>query len=77
MQSMAFIKAAGELINKIEQSPGGSDDTVQREISQLFSGLQNPTLPSAFRLRDTAQANGYTVDGRVLQRLAQFDNLSS
>lgn len=42
----------------------------------MFIGLQNPTLPSAYRLRDAAIAAGYTVPEKVKQTLAFFDNLA-
>lgn len=81
MESRAFIKAAAELMLTIEnnrQFIGTSSElqeqreSVQKEINQLFSGLQNPTLPSAFKLRDTAERNGFHVSPVVLNRLAQF-----
>lgn len=59
------IGTADELQNQRE--------TVQKEVNQLFSGLQNPTLPSAFRLRDTAMRNGFHVSPMALNRLAQFE----
>jgi len=75
MESRAFIKHAATLIEKINANPAATVDdetgnAVQKEINQLFSGLHNPTLPSAYRLRDAAQAAGYSVSGPVLQRLA-------
>jgi hypothetical protein len=81
MESRAFIKHAATLIEKIEANPAHavSDDTataVQKEIGQLFAGLHNPTLPSAYRLRDAALKAGYAVSGPVQQRLAQFENLA-
>ena len=48
---------------------------LQKRVNSLFSGLQNPTLPSAFRLRDAAYDAGLQVDGRVLQRLSQFEHM--
>jgi len=85
MQSMAFIKYAKELITKINvgTSPMSTLEEdrawangVQKELNSLFGGLQNPTLPSAFNLRDTALANGFQVDPRVLQRLASFEHIT-
>ena len=84
MQSQAFIKAAATLIAKIEASQhtfGTQEDLrnqrdgLQKEIGQLFSGLQNPTLPSAYRLRDAALRAGFHVQPLVMQRLAQFEHL--
>ena len=82
MESRAFIKYAGELIRKIESvHPSSHTDEeakqvrieVQRDMTQLFQGLQNPTLPSASNLRDVALANGYTIEAKVLHRLQQAD----
>lgn len=66
------------MIAKINNTPNTGDDdaqAVQKELSQMFSGLQNPTLPSAYRLRDAALANGYAVHPQMLQKLAQFEDL--
>lgn len=78
MESRAFIKAAGATIAKLVQSSPRDEnrDALQREVNQLFSGLQNPTLPSAYRLRDAALRNGFNVDQKVLQRLSQFEFVS-
>lgn len=81
MESRAFIKHAATLIEKIEANPAHAapEDTataIQKEVGQLFAGLHNPTLPSAYRLRDAALKNGYSVAGPVQQRLAQFENLA-
>ena len=82
MQSQSFIKSAAALIERITLSnvvytsdaeAQERDTAIQKDINQLFSGLQNPTLPSATRLRETAVANGFTVDPRVQQRLDQAE----
>lgn len=82
MHSQSFIKAAGSLIERIRLADIGSDtideenakrDAIQKDINQMFSGLQNPTLPSASRLREVALANGFSVDQRVQQRLDQAE----
>ena len=84
MESRAFIKAAATLIGKIDDSRytiASQDDlraqreAIQKEVGQLFGGLQNPTLPSAYRLRDAAVRAGYHVTPLVMQRLQQFENL--
>lgn len=75
MESRAFIKAAADLITKIEAAGDDQRDAVQKDVNVLFGGLTNPTLPSAYRLRDAAVAAGYTVKPEVLHRLAQFENL--
>lgn len=86
MESRIFIKHANEMIAKIERQSaaiGTADDIrqareqLQKEVSQLFAGLQNPTLPTAYRLRDAANRAGIVVDPRVLHRLAQFDNITT
>lgn len=83
MESRAFIKHASVLIKKIEDSRNQLMNAVdlhtfkeatQKEINQLFSGLQNPTLPSGYRLRDICLRNGFTVDQKVIVRLSQFDH---
>ena len=87
MDSRNFIKQAALIIKDIgDQSilenldlGSNSQETrqrIQRDLNQLFSGLQNPTLPSAYRLRDAALKAGYQVDPRVVQRLRDFENLS-
>ena len=82
MQSQSFIKSAATLIERIELSgvvyvsPDEAqerDTAIQKDINQLFAGLQNPTLPSATRLRETALEHGFTVDPRVQQRLDQAE----
>jgi len=82
MESRVFIAAARALITKIEDGAntiGTSSqlqdhrEEVQKEVTQLFGGLMNPTLPSAFVLRNTAMRNGFHVSPMVLNRLAQFD----
>jgi len=85
MDSRAFIVAAKTLIGKIEDTHntiGTAEDLrnqregLQKEVNQLFGGLQNPTLPSAYRLREAAMRNGFFVDPKVLHRLAQFEYIS-
>lgn len=85
MNSQAFIKYAAQAIRDINDQRtlesigsgigGDQRQRIQKEVNQLFAGLQNPTLPSAYRLRDAAHAAGYQVDSRVLQRLAQHEEL--
>jgi hypothetical protein len=82
MESRSFIRVAAELITKIEASQNtigtteelrSQREAIQKEVSQLFMGLQNPTLPSAYRLRDVALRNGFYVDPKVQHRLTQFE----
>lgn len=84
MESRAFIKNAQLLIKEIKDNAlaastlgstyADQKPRLQKEVGQLFSGLQNPSLPSAYQLRDAALDAGYTVDPRVLHRIGQFDS---
>lgn len=79
MESRSWIKQAKDLIEKLEAEAGGStlpSEETQKEMTNLFKVLENPTLPSAYRLRDAATAAGYTVAQPVLQRLAQHEFLA-
>ena len=87
MESRNFIKAATQLIKDIEDnrlvesfrdgSGGGSNPRIkiQKEINRVFSTLQNPTLPSAYKLRDASVANGYQVNRVVQEGIDQFNFL--
>lgn len=39
----------------------------------MFNGLQNPTLPSAYRLRDAALEAGFQIDPKHLTRIREFE----
>jgi len=80
MESRLFIKAAVSLIQRIKDHVLLSEtvkedreegEAIQKAVSAAFMGLQNPTLPSAYKLRDVALANGFFVDPRVQHRLTQ------
>lgn len=82
MESRAFIRAAGELIVKINETQRAlvsadehraTREFLQREITSVFTGLQNPTLPSAYKLRDAALRAGYQVSSLVLQKIMQAE----
>lgn len=80
MESRTFIRVANELIARIEAQRNASPtyderDALRQEIHRAFAALQNPTLPSAYRLRDAALAAGFTIKNDVMNRLAQFENL--
>ena len=85
MESRAFIKTATSLMKKIEEfhNIGSAEEirvlreAIQKEINQLFNGLQNPTLPTAYRLRDVSLRNGFSVDSKVQHRLSQYEYLTS
>ena len=81
MESRSFIIAAKLLINKIEtvqHTLGNSYESqeirkeIATELNALFAALYNPTLPSAFALRDIALQNGFHVDQRVLNNLSKY-----
>ena len=82
MESRTFIKEAKALIEEIRLSDVTSrsheeemahSQSLQKRVTALFVGLQNPTLPTAYNLRDTAMEYGFTVSGQVLDRLRQFE----
>jgi len=84
MDSRFFIKEAKTLIEEIKladliatsyEDEQAKRQNLQKRINGLFQGLMNPTLPSAFNLRDTAREYGYSVAPLVLQKLAQFDSV--
>ena len=78
MDSRNFIKTATALRQEIKdfsvahlsheetQAQGGA---LQKDINAAFAGLQNPTLPSAEKLRDEALAAGFFVNPLVSQRI--------
>jgi hypothetical protein len=83
MDSRIFIRDAEMLISDIaifkqaaltEEDEVNQGNALQKRTNALFTGLQNPTLPSAYKLRDAALEVGIHVDPRVLQRIASFDN---
>lgn len=84
MDSRIFIKSATALRADIKNFVATGcypDDqmsagpTLQKEIHALFSGLQNPTLPSAKKLRDEATAAGFVVNPQVSQKISQAQQL--
>jgi septation ring formation regulator EzrA len=76
MESRAFIKYAKQLVKKIELNEAEERrGDVQKEINQLFAGLQNPSLPSAYELRDVALKHGYNVDSKVQHRLTTLEHI--
>ena len=84
MESRAFYKYSTKLMAKIAtiKAPNFTEvelhqmriDT-QKDLNQLFAGLQNPTLPSAYKLRNVAVAAGFTVDAKVQHRLQQAEGM--
>ena len=80
MDSRLFIASAQKLIAKIESGVDGIEVTeavAQKEVTYLFAGLTNPTLPTALKLRDVALNAGLTIAPGVLQRLHQGEGVWS
>lgn len=83
MESRLFIKAAVALTQRIKdhvllsttvKEDREEGEAIQKAINNAFMGLQNPTLPSAYKLRDVALDNGFAVDPRVQHRLVQAES---
>ena len=86
MESRAFIAEATTLIGEIKifqtayltpEDEMAQGTALQKRITQAFTGLQNPTLPSAYKLRDAALGAGFFVDPKRQHWLAQFETLRS
>jgi len=85
MDSRVFIAEAAVLIKDIEEFAAANlpaeeeqfqGRELQKRITRAFNSLQNPTLPSAYKLRDAAQAVGFaTASPTQLRTLAMFENL--
>jgi hypothetical protein len=86
MQSLAFIKQAKVLTDKLnafnavvvpaeEELEQGA--ALQKEINQLFQGLQNPSLPSASKLATLVQESGFQLDAKVRHRIEQAESFWS
>jgi hypothetical protein len=78
MESRTFIRYAAGLVKVIEETHNTIGTAVElreqrEEVQQLFAALQNPTLPSAFKLRDAALRNGFQVDPKVLNEMSRFE----
>ena len=88
MESRAFIRIATALIGRIQNSDAGRGNhnaeenaaehsAIQKELNQLYSGMHNPTLPSAGKLAELAAMSGYQMSPLVLQRLQQAEGMWS
>jgi hypothetical protein len=84
MESRAFIIEAAGLIEDIKQfrtaylTPEDElfqGNALQKRVNQSFAGLQNPTLPSAYKLRDAALEAGFFVEPKRQHWLASFETL--
>jgi hypothetical protein len=84
MESRVFIREAAVLIIDIENYLSlqavrqVTENTelahdLQTRINQLFSALQNPTLPSAETLRTKAVAAGFTVSNKVSNEIDKYN----
>ena len=83
MESRAFIRNAQLLTIRIKdlsvtfgshETIKTARDNVQKDLNQLFAGLQNPTLPSASKLCATALAAGLVVRPELQHRLQQAES---
>lgn len=85
METRKFIAAAAVLVQRIKdhalvegirstEESREEGNVIQKEINSAFTGLQNPTLPSAYKLRDVALQHGFAVDPRVQHRLTQGES---
>lgn len=84
MESRVFIRVATQLIGDIktfkeatlsEAEVQVQGESLQKAISSAFSGLQNPTLPSAENLVIAAIDAGFTVNPAVQQRIHQAQSV--
>lgn len=84
MESRNFIRVATNLRKEIAdfakaaltpEETQALGQALQKDISAAFQGLQNPTLPSAEKLRDEAVAAGFTVNPLVSQRITQAQHV--
>ena len=84
MESTAFIREAKELMEDIKTFQASylsleeemiEGTALQKRVNQAFMGLQNPTLPSAYKLRDVALGAGFFVEPKRQHWLASFETL--
>ncbi len=84
MESRLFISEATALREEIKKfreaylSPEeelAQGSALQKRLNFLYGGLQNPTLPSAYKLRDVATEAGFFIEPKRLHWLASFETL--
>lgn len=84
MESRAFIRAAISLAKQVRDyrtkevvfgSNGQQRQALQKEINNLFSALQNPTLLAAANLRDVAIDADFRINPAVMTRLRQGEQM--
>lgn len=81
MESRIFIENAKSMMTKIRNVTFLTSDkdkaTLQQEINDLFSELQNPSLISAFNLKEAATNAGFTVNKHIVRAIDQFSKTSN
>ncbi len=86
MESTAFIREANILIDDIKsfqaaylnhEEEMAQGTVLQKRLNQSIMGLQNPTLPSAYKLRDAALGAGFFIEPKRLHWLSQFESIRS
>lgn len=84
MESRSFLKEAGGLIEDIKtfqasyltpEDEMAQGTALQKRLAQSMAGLQNPTLPTAYKLRDAALNAGFFIDPKRLHWLAQYESI--
>lgn len=85
MESRAFLQEAKTLIDDIKSFqasylPSPEEEmaqgtALQKRLNQTIMGLQNPTLPTAYRLRDAALGAGFFIEPKRLHWLSQFETI--
>jgi len=84
IESRAFIIEAKTLMDDIKtfqaaylspEDEMAQGTALQKRVNQSFAGLQNPTLPSAYKLRDVSLGAGFFVEPKRQHWLASFENL--
>ena len=84
MESRAWLVEAGTLVEDIKSfqaaylSPEeemAQGTALQKRLNQSFAGLANPTLPTAYKLRDVALGAGFFVEPKRQHWLASFEVL--
>lgn len=80
MESRTFIRTSQILVEAINEFRNAhlsheeelaQGTALQKEINATLAGLQNPTLTSAERLMDAANAAGFAVNPQVQHRIRQ------
>ncbi len=86
MDSRVFIKEAAVLMEDVKsfqasfltpEDEMAQGTALQKRIASAFTSLQNPTLPSAYKLRDIALGAGFFIEPKRLHLLASFEYLRS